>query len=54
MLKSVRSIDGFLQMTPAIMFDFLRLITSIKVDSSSFFLYIFKVLQHTYDKRLAM
>ena len=37
-LNSVRSIDGCLYMTPTIIiFDFLRLTISIKVDSSSFF-----------------
>ena len=41
-------------MTPTIILDFLGLIISIKVDSNSNFLQIFKSLRILYDKRLAI
>ena len=48
-LKPVRSKWGCLQMTHTTIFDFHGLKISIKSDSSSTFLQIYRTLEHLYD-----
>ena len=54
LLRSVRSIKGYSYMVPTIMFNFLGSLFQLKVDSSSYFLFMFEPSRGFYERWLAI